>query len=361
MLLKRRNAIRTIVAWALVPTAARGGDGAAIARPQPVRVAASQADGADLGIDALVKSLTETAGAYERPDGRRALALLAEKHATDPRVARAVGRVALYPPYGLPIPRHPSIPEYSAAYGPAMALLRAVAARNPDRVARGQAAFGLALQAKRAARFADLQDLPGAAALRAAAGRDLAAVVKDYGDFPCLAARDKGGTTLGERAKAEAFELDRLRPGERAPAIEGADLDGREFTLADYRGRVVLLVFWASWCGPCMAEVPRERALADRLKGRPFAIVGVNGDEDADAARQAMADARIHWRSFSNGPAGAYGPINAAWNVRVLPSVYVIDHAGVIRHVAIYGKELDAAVEKLVARAEADAASSPRR
>jgi thiol-disulfide isomerase/thioredoxin len=72
--------------------------------------------------------------------------------------------------------------------------------------------------------------------------------------------------------------------GGPAPEVEGADLSGRAMRLSEHRGKVVLLVFWATWCGPCMGDVPHEKALVERFAGRPFVLVGVNADADAGRA-----------------------------------------------------------------------------
>jgi thiol-disulfide isomerase/thioredoxin len=316
-----------------------------------IRIARDAAQ-SDAGFAALAWLLSNAPGVYANPAGKEALELVTRNYAADPRIAPAIGRVALYPPYGLPIDREEPLPKYSVEYRPAMDLLAAVVAQNPDRSARGQAALGLALQAKRACQYVEYKRGPDAdPLLRTKAVRALRAVETDFGDVACLGAR-KGAKTLGERAAAELFELVQLSPGKIAPEIEGTDLGGAKLKLSDYRGRVVLLVFWASWCGPCMAEVPHERSLLlDRYKGRPFAVVGVNGNEDPAAARRAAADKRIVWRSFSNGPDGAYGPINSAWNVRFLPTVYVIDDLGTIRHVGLEGKAFDEALDRLVGEA----------
>ena len=149
------------------------------------------------------------------------------------------------------------------------------------------------------------------------------------------------------------FELRSLHPGKPAPATEGEDLDGKPMKLSDYRGKAVMLVFWASWCGPCMAAIPHERELAKRYAGRPFAIVGVSGDGDRAAGQRAVVNAEISWRSFWNGPENGRGPIVNTWNVHAWPAVYLIDAGGVIRHRWLFRqRDIDRAVEQLVIDAE---------
>jgi thiol-disulfide isomerase/thioredoxin len=114
-----------------------------------------------------------------------------------------------------------------------------------------------------------------------------------------------------------------------APEIEGVDLDGRAMKLSDYRGKVALFSFWATWCGPCMRMVPHERELVKRLAGKPFMIVGVNGDDDQQAARAAAAGQGLTWRSFQDrkGPRS----ISSNWHVWGWPTFYLTDQEGIIR------------------------------
>src|SRR5262249_2164119 len=86
--------------------------------------------------------------------------------------------------------------------------------------------------------------------------------------------------TLGQEARAELDEIRNLCVGKPAPEIEGEDVDGPRFRLSDYRGKVTVVSFWADWCGACRGTYPLENALAARLQGRPFALLGVNGDAD---------------------------------------------------------------------------------
>ena len=156
------------------------------------------------------------------------------------------------------------------------------------------------------------------------------------------------------RAEAELTEIKARGLGELAPALAGDDLDGKPIRLTEYRGKVVLLTFWASWCPPCLALVPHERELAARLAGRPFAVVGVNGDEDPAAARKSAADKGVTWRSFRGQ--GATGvPVSRAWAVKGWPTLYLIDQEGVIRKRwvgAPPAEALSREVERLVAAAE---------
>jgi len=93
---------------------------------------------------------------------------------------------------------------------------------------------------------------------------------------------------------------------------------------------------------------PHERSLVKRLEGKPFALVGVNSDTDKATLKKRMAEERITWRSFWNGPKGTDGPISRAWNVRGWPTIYVLDHKGEIRFKGVRDQKLDKAVDQLI-------------
>ncbi|HGY90093.1 MAG TPA: redoxin domain-containing protein [Planctomycetes bacterium] len=100
-----------------------------------------------------------------------------------------------------------------------------------------------------------------------------------------------------------------------------------------------------------------------QYKDKPFAIVGVNTDKDRAALSQMNAKAGITWRSFWNGEKGTGGPISQAWNVAGYPTMFLLDHNGVIlnRWLGSPGNDvLDAAIEKAVKVAEQDQARAPR-
>ena len=95
---------------------------------------------------------------------------------------------------------------------------------------------------------------------------------------------------------------------------------------------------------------PHERSLVKRMEGKPFALLGINSDPKANL-RKVLKQENITWRSWWDG-GDTEGPIQMQWNIRGWPTVYVLDHKGVIRFKNVGEKSLDEAVDKLVAEAE---------
>ena len=219
--------------------------------------------------------------------------------------------------------------------------------------------------------------------LRTESGRLYAEVIDEYADVPYVTAHDRRleallnepapkwsgepltkearrkieerlarRQTLGQVAEARLDDLHNLAVGKAAPEIKGTDIHGKPLALSDYRGKVVAIVFWGTWCGPCMREIPREKALVERMKGRPFAMLGVNADADAAVARKVMEEKGVTWPNWHDGSPGE-GPIAMLYHVQGYPTIYVIDAAGKIRSKKAQGDSLDQLVEKLVAEHEA--------
>src|SRR4051812_3110724 len=96
---------------------------------------------------------------------------------------------------------------------------------------------------------------------------------------------------------------------------------------------------------------PHERSLVKRLEGKPFALIGVNSDDSRDTVKQAIQTENLTWRSFWNG-GGTSGPISSAWGIRGWPSIFVIDHKGIIRYRDVRGHDMDHAVDELLKELE---------
>ena len=93
---------------------------------------------------------------------------------------------------------------------------------------------------------------------------------------------------------------------------------------------------------------PHERSLVKQLADKPFALIGVNSDENLEEIREVVKEKNITWRSFWNGPKGTAGPISTKWNVQGWPTVYILDAEGVIQYKG-HGEGIDETIEKLLA------------
>jgi peroxiredoxin len=148
--------------------------------------------------------------------------------------------------------------------------------------------------------------------------------------------------------------------GKPAPLIEGKDVDGKPVRLADFRGKVVLVDFWATWCPPCVASVPTLRQLAREFKDRGFAILGVNLDDLARsesgqpgaAAEPASGDLRRFLVSQRVGWTNLVGPgadaAAKAFGVEEIPAGFLIDREGKIIHVELREQTLARTLAQLL-------------
>jgi peroxiredoxin len=151
-------------------------------------------------------------------------------------------------------------------------------------------------------------------------------VITEFGDVPHAVGTK--ARTLADLAAAELLERYGLAVGKSAPNIEGKDPDGKTFKLSDYRGQVVMLTFSGNWCGPCRAMYPKERELVERFKGKPFALLSVNTDEEVETLRKSIETGEITWRCWWDGRTG---PITERWGVMQFPAIFLLDDDGVIR------------------------------
>jgi thiol-disulfide isomerase/thioredoxin len=108
-----------------------------------------------------------------------------------------------------------------------------------------------------------------------------------------------------------------------APELRLKDLGGTEYGITDLLGRVVLVNFWATWCPPCRKEMPALQRLSQRLRGEPFAVLGVNVGEDPERIEDFLQSLPVP----PDFPMllDRSGDAAKAWNVRVVPTTWVVD------------------------------------
>ncbi|WP_298863209.1 M56 family metallopeptidase [uncultured Gimesia sp.] len=270
-------------------------------------------------------------------------------------------------------------------------LLRSAISKSPHRDVRGAASFYLAYYLRRKARLPeaaialrqrgtefqgkemrDAGERLKVAVGRAAEGVDpvklrdesrqlFQRVIDEYGDVAftfrpegpagvfCARVKRSDTEPLEEQARffLNSFHVALEEP---APAIVGVDVRGREFSISDYRGKVVVLTFTADWCVPCKAMYPDLRALVERMDGKPFALLSVSADRTLETLKMSVENDEITWRCWWDG---ARGPIATSWGVGKFPSVYVIDRRGIIRFRDFTDiGELNRVVDQLVGQAD---------
>jgi len=297
--------------------------------------------------DALVRVILVN---FAGPHWKEAIEQIKEKHTKSPRIGEALRSIAVDTTLPIVEPLLREVLKYNPSDG-----VRAEAA-----VALGQLLRRLTEEAENMRAHPDSFDHAvarfGREYITRMRDRDIAAMRRESEALYELVVREFGQARVEnhdpkyrlnpvEAAQAELRSIRDLVPGKQAPEIVGTDVDGKSMRLSDTRGKVVVLSFWATWCGPCMAMIPHERELVHRLEGKPFVLLGVNGDEDKERLRFQTKEHQINWRSFYDG--GPLGPISRSWNVHGWPTVFVIDAGGIIRYKGARDeKKLDEAVEE---------------
>jgi peroxiredoxin len=133
------------------------------------------------------------------------------------------------------------------------------------------------------------------------------------------------GLALALPAPAQA-----LKPwsGGATPPLELADLEGKQHRLADYRGKAVLVNFWATWCVPCRDEMPSIERLRVSLEGRPFAVLAVNLAEPQSRIRGFLEKVPVRFTVLLDPDTKTA----KAWQAKLLPATYIIGPDGAIRY-----------------------------
>ena len=130
------------------------------------------------------------------------------------------------------------------------------------------------------------------------------------------------------------------------PAIEFhvKDLDGGDLSLEKYRGKIILLDFWAVWCPPCRAETPHLKRTYEKFKNEGFEIIGISLDHDKGELLQYIKKEDITWPQFFDERWDVARPYRIAW----IPHNFLIDHEGVIRKSGLRGGALEPAIAELI-------------
>lgn len=130
-----------------------------------------------------------------------------------------------------------------------------------------------------------------------------------------------------------------LKPRPPAPNFKLEDLDGKQRTLSDYKGKVVLVNFWATWCPPCRREMPSMERIYQKLKSGPFTVLAVNQYENVDLVFSFTG--QLEPQPTFPILFDAKSITAKQWGVKGLPASFVVDKRGNIAYRAMGGREFD--------------------
>jgi thiol-disulfide isomerase/thioredoxin len=148
---------------------------------------------------------------------------------------------------------------------------------------------------------------------------------------------------LKEAAEQLLAKLDRVG---KPLNIKFKAVDGREIDLGNMKGKVVLVDFWATWCGPCMAELPGVKQTYEKLHDKGFEIVGISFDRDLDKLKQVLTREKMTWPQYFEG-AGEGNKYGEEFGITGIPTMWLVDKKGVLRELNAR-ENLHAKVEKLL-------------
>jgi peroxiredoxin len=132
--------------------------------------------------------------------------------------------------------------------------------------------------------------------------------------------------------------------GEKAAEISLPDQKGNNINLSSLQGKVVLIDFWASWCGPCRRSEPELKKLYEKYQSKGFEIYGISVDEDKFAWKSAIKQDRINWLHVNDDK----GLVASKWNVMFIPNTYLLDKTGRVVAVNPSHEELGQLIQKLL-------------
>ena len=152
-----------------------------------------------------------------------------------------------------------------------------------------------------------------------------------------------------ETAGAAAKKIqDALAVGTKFPDFNEKDVDGKPLSIANYKGKVVMIDFWATWCGPCVGELPNVIATYQKHHAQGFEIIGVSLDQDQTKLTDFIKSKDMTWQQFFDGQ-GWGNKLAVKYGIESIPATFLLDGDGKIIGKDLRGEALEAAVTSALA------------
>jgi len=156
----------------------------------------------------------------------------------------------------------------------------------------------------------------------------------------------EGRNSLKQRVEIWS-NSEKIKEGAEAPDFTAQSITTQTVKLSSYKGKVVMLDFWATWCGPCVQLVPETKTLYDKYKDKGFTVIGISADRERADLEGFIKERKMEWPQIFEGEPTS-GTIMYQYGVMKFPTIVLIDKKGVIRAVDVVGDELDKDVAALL-------------
>jgi peroxiredoxin len=143
-----------------------------------------------------------------------------------------------------------------------------------------------------------------------------------------------------------------LADGSVFPDFQEKDLDGQPLSISQFKGKVVLIDFWATWCGPCVAELPNVLAAYEKHHAKGFEIVGISLDQDRNKLKDFIDRKKMTWPQYFDGE-GWDSKLGRKYGITSIPATFLLDREGKIVGRNLRGPALEAAVAKALGESAA--------
>jgi peroxiredoxin len=171
---------------------------------------------------------------------------------------------------------------------------------------------------------------------------------RDFPDTKPGQAVDKILASMEKQKEAKKLQ-EAFVVGAKFPDFDEKDLAGKPLSIANYKGKVVLIDFWATWCGPCVQELPNVLKAYEKHHAAGFEIIGISLDKDEQKLKTFIEEKKVTWQQYFDGK-GWESKLAGKYGIQSIPATYLLDGEGKILGSNLRGEALEEAVAKALSK-----------